>query len=424
MAEFLVIRLGPDRNDPVNWIAVDDNGTRIGPPVTGPLAEAATDVGDRAVIVLVPATTVLTTTIDIPIRGGSRLLAALPYALEETLAEDIDQLHFAAGTRRDSGLLPVTVVGHLQMRAWLERLEGAAIPAARIVPENYGLARIPGTLSLLVADEQIMFNDGADNEFVMQGVKPSDVLAVAGVLDDKSTEVTADSQSQAGSGHLLVYCEPSDEERFRHDWIALRHDLASVDINILPDGALPRLAVTVAAGSGINLLQGPYGTKSDVAALFRPWRYAAILLLALGVTAIATKAVDYFRLGQEAAALQQQFTEMYAQIRPGESQPIADPVAIVNSLRRSLGGPAVVQVFLPSLQQLGSALQQNKSAEIEAISYRAGVIDVRLTAPDVATLDNIQKIVSTSGRFSASIQSTDQVGDKVSSRIQIRETGA
>ena len=83
-----------------------------------------------------------------------------------------------------------------------------------------------------------------------------------------------------------------------------------------------------------------------------------------------------------------------------------------------------MQVFLPSLQQLGSALQQNKSAEIEAISYRAGVIDVRLTAPDVATLDNIQKIVSTSGRFSASIQSTDQVGDKVSSRIQIRETGA
>jgi general secretion pathway protein L len=269
-----------------------------------------------------------------------------------------------------------------------------------------------------------MFNDGADNEFVMQGVKPGDALAVAGVLDDKSTDAAADLQSQAGSGHLLVYCESSDEERFRHDWIALRQELASVDINLLPDGVLPRLAVTVAAGSGINLLQGPYGAKGEVGALFRPWRYAAILLLALGVTAIATKAVDYVRLGQEEAALQQQFTELYAQIRPGERQAIADPVATVNSLRRSIGGPAVVQVFLPSLQQLGAALQQNKSAEIEAISYRAGVIDVRLTAPDVTTLDNIQKIVSTSGRFSASIQSTDQVGDKVSSRIQIRETGA
>jgi type II secretory pathway component PulL len=80
-------------------------------------------------------------------------------------------------------------------------------------------------------------------------------------------------------------------------------------------------------------------------------------------------------------------------------------------------------IFLPTLHQLSVALQQNESAEIEAISYRAGIVDVRLTAPDVATLDNIQRIVSTSGRFSASIQSTDQVGDKVSSRIQIRESG-
>ena len=82
------------------------------------------------------------------------------------------------------------------------------------------------------------------------------------------------------------------------------------------------------------------------------------------------------------------------------------------------------QQIVLSLHQLGVALQQNDAAEIEAISYRAGIIDVRLTAPDVATLDKIQKVVSSSGRFNASILSTDQVGDKVSSRIQIRETGA
>ena len=95
-----------------------------------------------------------------------------------------------------------------------------------------------------------------------------------------------------------------------------------------------------------------------------------------------------------------------------------------DSVRRSVGAPVASELFLPSLQQLGQAMQQNTTAEIEAISYRAGVVDVRLTAPDVATLDNIQRIVSESGRFSASIQSTDQVGDKISSRIQIREAGA
>jgi len=422
MAEFLVIRLAAERDAPAHWIAVDGNGTRTGPPVTGPLAEAVNDIANRDVIVLVPAANVLTTTVDIPVRGGSRLLAALPFALEEDLADDIDQLHFAAGTRRDSGRVPVAVVSHRQMREWLERLDEAGIEAAQIIPENYGLARIPGTLSVLVAEDQVMFNDGADNEFIMQGVKPSDALAVAGVLDAAgSTELAADA---GPPGHLLAYCDPADEARLQYDWTALRHELASVDLNLLPDGVLPRLAVTVAAGNGVNLLQGRYGAKTEFGELFRPWKYAAMLLLALGIVGLGGKVVDTYRLSQEESALKAQFTDLYRQIRPGDTNDIVDPVATVSSLQRALGTPTAATVFLPSLHQLGVALQQNDAAEIEAISYRAGIIDVRLTAPDVATLDNIQKIVSGSGRFNASIQSTDQVGDKINSRIQIREAGA
>jgi general secretion pathway protein L len=421
MAEFLVIRLGENPGQSVDWIAVDNNGTRRSPPVTGALVDAAREMGERSVIVLVPATTVLTTTVYVPVKGGSRLRAALPFALEENLADDVETLHFAAGSRRDSGRLPVSVVARTQMTEWLDLLDSAGIAAAKMVPENHGLARIPGTLSLLVAEDQVMFNDGAESEFIMQGVKPSDVLAVAGVLDDSSDDESDDSQPP---GHLLVYCEPGDESRFEHDWNALRHEMASVDINLLPDGVLPRLAVTVAAGHGVNLLQGLFGTKMEYATVFRPWRHAAALLLALVLVGFGSKAVDYYRLAQEQTALKDQFTQEYRQIRPDDTREIVDPVSIVNSIRRSLGTPSSSDSFLPSLHQLSLALQQNSSAELEAISYRAGVIDVRLTAPDVATLDSIQKIVSNSGRFNASIQSTDQVGDKVSSRIQIREAGA
>jgi general secretion pathway protein L len=418
MAEYLVIRLPAEPDAAAHWIAVDSNGTRISAPVTGPLAEAAKDVRNRDVIVLVPAAVVLSMTADIPVKRGPKLLSALPFALEEQVADDVDDLHFAAGVRGENGLLPVAVVTHALMLDWLGRLEDAGITPTRVIPENHGLAKIPGTLSVLVAEDQVMFNDGADNEFVLQHVKPSDALAVAGALNDDLGE---DGENV---GHLLVYCEPSDEQRFEHDWIALRHELASVDINLLPDGVLPRLAVTVASGRGINLLQGRYGAKTEVATLFRPWRFAAILLLSLSVLGLAGKGVDYYRLSQEEATLKAQFSELYREIRPQDNREVVDPVAIVNSIRRGTGGPSAAQVFLPSLQELAVAMQQNESADIEAISYRAGVIDVRLTAPDVATLDSIQKIVSSSGRFTASIQSTDQVGDKVSSRIQIREVGA
>ncbi len=419
MAEFLVIRLGADPQQSADWIVVDGNGARRSPPVTGPLAEAAKDIGDRSVIVLVPASSVLTTAVDIPIKAGARLRAALPFALEEQLADDVENLHFAAGQRGDNGLLTASVVAHSQMQEWVSVLEDAGIAATQIIPENHGLAKIPGTMSLLVAEDQIMFNDGAECEFVMQGVKPSDALAVTGALDESES----DSDSQAG-GHLLVYCEPGEEVRFEHDWNVLRHELASVDINLLPDGVLPRLAVTVAAKRGVNLLQGRYAIKVEYGSMIRPWRYAAALLVAFFVLGFVAKGVDYYRLSAEQEALREQFTQEYRQMRPGDNSEITDPARYVDAIRRSTGTTVSTDIFLPTLHQLSVALQQNESAVIEAISYRAGIVDVRLTAPDVATLDNIQRIVSTSGRFSASIQSTDQVGDKISSRIQIRETGA
>jgi exo-beta-1,3-glucanase (GH17 family) len=68
-------------------------------------------------------------------------------------------------------------------------------------------------------------------------------------------------------------------------------------------------------------------------------------------------------------------------------------------------------------------MQQNAEAKVEAVSYRAGVVDIRVISPDVETVGNIQKALSASGRFVASIQSTDKVADRINSRIQIREAG-
>ena len=420
MAEYLVIRLDADENAPASWIAVDDAGTRRTPPVIGPLEEAIKDVGDREVIVLVPASETSTLTCDLPAKGA-RLRAALPFALEEQVADEIENLHFAPGARRPGGNLPVVVVAHERMATWLERLQAAGIRPARLIPEDHGLAFVPNTLSLLVAEGQVFFNDGADLQFVMQGVSPVDVLLAAGILDD---EGLAQEAQDAGT-HLLVYCEPTDEQLFSDDWNRLRQHLDSVDINLLPDGVLPRLAVTVASGQGVNLLQGRYGESTDVSAMFRPWRYAAMLLVGLGVLGVAGKAIDYFRLSAEEAALKDQFTAEYRKIRPDDTREVMDPLGTVTSIRRSFGRPGTAPaVFLPSLQQLAAAMQETTGAEILAISYRAGVIDVRLTAPDVATLDKIEKSVSQSSRFTASIQSTDRVGEQVNSRIQIREVGS
>src|SRR5690606_2628720 len=123
----------------------------------------------------------------VPVKGGARLQAALPYAFEEFLAEDVDQLHFAAGTRRESGRVPVSIVSRETLDEWQRRLAEAGLGPAAMIPENHGLARLPGTISMLVAEQEVMVNDGAEVELVMQGVTPAEALAAIGALDDDET---------------------------------------------------------------------------------------------------------------------------------------------------------------------------------------------------------------------------------------------
>lgn len=423
MSEFLVIRLGTNLDQPVHWIAVDSAGAKLGGPASGTLFEAKAEIGDRDVIVLVPSADVLTTSVDIPVRGGAKLQAALPYALEEHVADDIEKLHFAAGPRRSSGKTPVSVVSHERMREWIAALAEADIQAASIIAESHGLARIPGTISMLLADSQVFINDGEDTELVMEGVGPGDALAAIGAIDGGSKSESEDAVATKPPRHLLVYCEAADEERFQGDWIALREELDSVDVKLLADGILPRLAVTVATGSGVNLLQGIYGKKKEYAGLFRPWKVAAILLLAFIVVGTAAKAADYFQLLREEARLRQQFNAEYQEMLPGAPE-TDDPVRVIQSLKRRAGTVSAAPVFLQSMEQLGRAMRQHEEARIEAISYRSGVVDVRLSAPNVAALASIQETISDSGRFQANIQSTDQDGDKVNGRIQIRAAGS
>jgi general secretion pathway protein L len=367
---------------------------------------------------LVPAMDVLLTSVHIPARSSTKIRNALPFALEEDLAEDIENLHFAVGERQENNSLPVAVVSNEKMTGWLTTLNDAGIEPVIVAAENHGLSRIPGTMSLLVDGETIMFNDGGNADFVMQDVKPSDVLVVAGQLGE------SDNEREGGSGHLLVFCSAAEDEALSHDWLALRSELSSVDVNVLPDGVLPKLAVTVAAGHGINLLQGEYGQKTEYGPMLRPWKFAAALLLGLAMVGLLTKGLAYYKLTQDEVALQSQFVSEYRQIRPNDTREIIDPVATVNSLRQGANASGVPQVFLPSLRELGAAIAANSDAKIEVISYRAGIIDLRLTVPDVATLDSIQKAVTASGRFQASIQSTDQVADKINGRMQIREAGS
>ena len=257
MAENIVIRLFVDEDKPVEWILTDSSGARHSAPTHGSLSAAAAAAVGYRVLALLPSSDMLITTADVPAKGA-RLLQALPFALEEQLAEDVDKLHFAAGARRSNGLTPVVVTDRQRFEDYLARLRGVGLEPEGVYAEVQGLARIPGTISMLIDSGDLLINDGADIELDLQDMSPGDALVAIGALDDPIGDDEAAEGSNELPGHVLVYLSEEDNDRYSNDWLALRNELDSIDTRILPDGALPRLAATVSTGKAINLLQGRF----------------------------------------------------------------------------------------------------------------------------------------------------------------------
>ena len=100
------------------WLA-ESAPNRIG---LGALKDAAAMAVGKQVIVLVPGTDVILTSVTVPTRNRNRMAAAVPYLLEEQLAADVDESHFALGERDAEGRVAVAVVSRARMDAWLAAL--------------------------------------------------------------------------------------------------------------------------------------------------------------------------------------------------------------------------------------------------------------------------------------------------------------
>ena len=408
MAEITVIRLSQSPGAPAQWIRVDDAGARIGSPQAGSLAEAGEQIRGSKVFVLLPAEEVLTTHVEIPVRSGKRLLAALPFAMEEQVADDVDNLHFAAGKRLEDGSTPVAVINREQMQDWLLQLEVAGIKPAAMLSEIHGVAKIPGTVNVMVEGSRLLINDGRKLSLAIQDVQLEEIVASLQETDE-----------DGGATHVVAFYDAATRDEYAKQIEKLQEDVPNFEVKILPDGIFPRLAATAAVTGGINLLQGTFATPKNYSRLFKPWKVAAALLLGLGVTWAAQNVLDYYNLHRTEQMLTEQVTAEFRASFPWIGE-VRDPEAQLNSLLRQSGSQGTAQVFLASLDALSKAITSVQEASIEAISYRSGVMDVRLTAPSVSVLDQIQRSISAEGQFKASIQSTDQQDGKVMSRIQIQ----
>lgn len=407
---LLILRPHPEDS---TWQAVlqasDGRLTPLGTDTLDALRARAPDVACR---VLVPGTRVLLTQAHIPTRNPRALRRALPYALEDQLADDVETLHFVPGARHVDGSLTVAVVAHTHMTAWLDAVRKAGMEPDQVVPETALLPTEAGAWVLWLEGDEGWLSTGEGMGFTMERDN------AAFLLRRRLQEAPEDGRPKQLKLLRHGPARPEDD--------ALRAlgdtDALTVQVVETSSSLLEHLIAHWPSRPPLNLLCGPYSPKDSLDHLWRPWRLAAGVLLAWVVIQFVGLGWNLQSLRAEQAALEERMVEVYQQTFPGGR--IVDPRRQMETALRGLSsGPDGIHSDLQDLlAQAAPALADAEGLSIQGLRYQAGRLDLDLHLADLQGLDRLKQQLEQKAGWSVDIQSASARDDRVESRILIRSS--
>jgi len=409
MAEMLVIQLDNAGNNLASWVVADSTGAIVGQAGTGTLAEASAIAANRNTVALLPATDVLRSQVNIPLKGSARIQQALPYAMEEQLAQDIESLHFSIGERDQQGLLSVAVCETDYLTRVLKQLDQHDIQAVSAFSVADALPETGTT---------VWINNGRITIKDESGALAADTGELDTLLE---LRFPLDLDEEAAGTHVHVFADDESLNQCEDALEKLRLRVEQLDIKRIEHNGIAQLANGLGENRGVDLRQGPFAAVRENIALSPAWRIAAALLAAFCLLIVAGDALTLMKLKQQEEALDLAARNVLTKTFPSAAN-AADPWGQLQSRLRAAGDTPVGSApgLIEALNELADAVDASKDIKVEALSFRGGVIDMRLEAPGVETLDKLTQTVNSNGIFEATIQSANPSGDIIQGRMQIK----
>ncbi|MFT5894517.1 MAG: general secretion pathway protein L [bacterium] len=403
MSKHVIIYMPLVGEDSVQWTVSDDSGKLTAAIENATLTEVASQVEGRRVTLILPANDVLLAEAMVP--GGSlaRAQQAVPYALEEQVADDVESLHFALGSKGKTDTYPVAVISRKLMDTVTEQCLDAGLRPTQIVPE---------TLALPQLDSQ-----GAEGE-VWTGLLDQDQVVVR-LSANQGFATDPGMASIMLTGARLALDEGDDPSLviFRTDPPINLTTPDDIDVEMRScDHRLALYASGLATSPYINLLQGVYNPKKNFDKTWKPWRASAALAACLCAALFVGKWMDVRALDKQEAHLDAQIASAFKQALPDSR--MQRPKRQIQSALNQLG-VGNTDGFTNRLSQIAASLATQPQTTLKTIGYRNGRFDLDLNTDAVPTLDALKSELSRRGSLAMSVQSANRENNTVRGRVRI-----
>ena len=392
----------PEVAGPIQWRR--SGGAEVQRGRCADILECKRVAGGGRVHVWTPAADTLLTHATLPTRSRAKIMQALPYALEDQLLEDPENLHIAY-VEEPGGRLAVAVTSRQRLQNWNKVLAQAGITPTSMAPASLSVPWSPQAWGLAFTDSGAWLRTGAacGSACPRAGNEPPAILRLA-LAEARAAQQAPDS--------LLVFGAPPQLDA--NAWTK------ALDLTVHTSTQAPG-HWEYAALPALNLLQGEFALHSPAADVLRPLRPAAIMLGLWLVGALVVNSVDWWQLRGQYEGYRTEMNNILLKSFP-ETKVVLDPAQQMTRGLEQLqkrGGASAEGDLVPLLARATPALRKQPQVRIAALRYADRSLTIDLLAPNAQALETLQQDLR-SANMDAELLSSNSRGAQFEGRLRVQ----
>jgi general secretion pathway protein L len=399
MAERILVRCLNQKDDYVEWLLVNE---AVPSEVhQGTLQDLAKYAENRPVILLLPASDVLLLAIDLPVKTSSQIKKALPFALDELLADDVETYHLV-WHRPSKGTVYVAAINHDQFQTRLMRFQDAGIEVDAVYPESLCLPYQDQSYSILIDQQNAVLRY---RQWLGGGIDIDALLPFVRKLLEENPDVQG-----------LQFWDVDGSAQ----WLS---ELSVNKVQHKVDSLMQLLHTGFAElGEEFNLLTGHYSRKNTIEWQWQRWLPALGIILLAVLIQTGVFLTNYWQQKSELAALEAKNLALFKQTFPDVKRIVnmkaqADQQLIeLKKQNVNNGSP-----FMRLLYQTGEMVTANPGYQLQQLNFVNGILQMQLTAPDISQVEQFKQQLERSEALSVKIQSAEAGQNAVEAHLEIRE---
>lgn len=315
--------------------------------------------------------------VDLPLLAEKKARAAIPYALEDELAQTINSLHFAFDRqfyRRHHYL--VTVIDREKIQWIMHRLQTHEIEFEAITLDWFAL----NAHEMCMTEDTLLINQPD-----FKGALPTELAEMylknsSFVKHSIKSEVRGDTDTTANEEASTIenetfYCFKDSKK------LSLTLEYEQVN-----ETSVCWTAKRLLKSPWINLCQGEMQLRNQTPHLKKGYQLLGALAIAWLITMISVDLIKVHILNKKIHAVDQEIALIYKSFFPEAKQVISPKFRISQLLGADDSSKSNLWYLLAKLSQ---AIENSKTT-IEKLSYQNNSLSVTITSPNFAELEQLE----------------------------------